>query len=180
MHDQNWLSIFKMTTKTQKDVYITQSSGITPRSQIEIQSKAYLKSGTRNTWRKLKFPSKIWHLTIRKEIQWSESRKITRFKHSLKTSRIQQFEPCIKHHKLIHSHLIKYACTYIFVQCLTRCRSSYHTMPKQRKKIYSVQGKELTQESNQTQKSTVSKRRSHSKSSSWIKLILWVKPAPTR
>ena len=37
----------------QKDVYITQVSGITPHSQIRNQSKASLRSGARNTRRKI-------------------------------------------------------------------------------------------------------------------------------
>ena len=45
MHDQNWLLIFKMITKMQKDVYITQILGITPHSQIKNKSKASLESG---------------------------------------------------------------------------------------------------------------------------------------
>ena len=40
-----------MIIEMQKDVYITQISGITPHSQIKSQSKASLKSGARNTRR---------------------------------------------------------------------------------------------------------------------------------
>ena len=153
-----------------KDVYITQISGITPHSQIKNQSEASLRNEARNTMKKIKVQSKVWHRTIRKEMQWSEIWKITRFNHSLMTSKTQQFEPCIKHHKLIHSHLITYI--NICVQCLIGRRSLDHTMSKQRNKIYSIQGRELIQESSQIRKFTFSKRRSHSKSSSWIKLTL--------
>ena len=144
---------FQNDNKNAKDIYSTQSSGITPRSQINQKP---LKNGARNTWRKLKFPSKVWHLTIQKGIQWSGIWKITWFNHSLMTNRIQQFEPCIKHHKLIHSYLITY--TYICVQCLSRRRSLDHTMTKQKNKIYSIQGRELTQKSSWTRRFTISKK----------------------
>ena len=55
-----------------KDVYITQISGITPHSQIKNQSKASLRNEARNTMKKIKVQSKVWHRTIRKEMQWSE------------------------------------------------------------------------------------------------------------
>ena len=148
-----------------KDAYITQISGITPHSQIKNQSKASFKSGARNTRRKLKLPSRVQHWIIRKETQWSGIQKITRFNHYLTTSKTQQFEPCITHYKLIHSHLITYTYTYICIQYLSGYRSLDHMISKQRNKIYSIQGREPTQESSQTQRLTFSKRRSHSKSS---------------
>ena len=69
----------------------------------------------------------------------AEIQKITRFNHSSMTSKIQQFKPCIKHHKLIHSYLITYIYTYICDQYLTRRRSLGHMMSKHRNKIHSIQ-----------------------------------------
>ena len=129
----------------QKDVYIAQTSGIIPYSQIKNKSKASLKNRAMNIRRNLKFLSKVWHRTIQKETQWSRTRKITRFNNSLITSETQQFELRIKHHKLI-----TYTYTYICVQYLTGCRSLDHTISKQRNKIYSIQGREPTQGSSQT------------------------------
>ena len=146
--------------------------------KLKNQSKASLRNGARNTRRK----SKVWYLAIQKETQWIGIQKISRFNHSLMTSKIQQFEPCIKHHELIYSHLITYTYTYTYicVQYLTRCWSLDYTMSKQKNKIHYIQGRELTQESSQTWRFIVSKGRSHSKPSFWIKLILWVKPVSTR
>ena len=51
---------------------------------------------------------------IQKGMQRLGIRRITQFNHSLITSKTQQFEPCIKHHKLIHSHLITYIYTHTY------------------------------------------------------------------
>ena len=134
--------------------------------KLKNQSKASLRNGARNTRRK----SKVWRLAIRKEMQWTGIRKITRVNHSLRTSKTQQLKPCMKHHKLVHSHLITYTYTYICVQYLTGHKSLDHTMSKQGNKIHSIQGRELNQESSQTRKFTFSKRRSHLKSFFWSNL----------
>ena len=163
MHNQNRLLIFKMITKMQKDVYITQISGITPHSQNK--SKSLSQKWGKKYKKKIKVSTKVWHWTVQNEIQWSGIRQITRFNHSLMTSKTHQFEPGIKHHKLIHSHLITYTYICTCVPYLTRFKSLDHTMSKQRNKIHSIQGRELTQKSSQTRGFTFSKRRSRSKSS---------------
>ena len=65
--------------------------------------------------KELKFPSKIWHWTIRKEMQWSGIRKITRFSHFLMTTKPNSLSLALSIiSSYIHISLHTHTCAFVF------------------------------------------------------------------